>query len=137
MPYVLVNVAAFLAASAIGALFSSAVAYGFTDYGTVPGPPVQAILGGTLLLLAPLVSIGTPIALLLIAFSWIWTGRRHVSRTTLIAATVFAGVVWVGIVASPMLLSGSLPFTSPAAVSLFAPWLLFGIFLRRRPALLT
>ena len=127
--YLVVNAGLFLATAAIGALSGAAVAYFFTDYGTVPDPPAQAIIGGTVFLLAAFVSIGTPIALVLLGLIWTLTRRRQVSRKWFVAGALFAGLIWIAIVLSPSLLSAK-----PAAAILLAPWLLFGLLIRGRSA---
>jgi len=130
--YVVQNVAAYVVAAVAGAVVSSSVAFASTDYGTVSEGPIGAILAGALFLLAVLTSVGTPIALAVIATTWWWSGRGDVPRWAVVALTCVAGMVWLGIFISPALANGYLPFTSVVAVSLLAPWLLFGLALRLR-----
>ena len=133
--YVLVNAALFLAAAAAGAFVSSTVAYAVADSGTLPGSPIGAVLGGTLLLFVMLVSLGLPVAIVTIALVWLIARRRVVARRWLMILAVGAGVLWLRIVIVRSVPS-ELPVRNIAAVSLLAPWILFGAVMRVPPLLL-
>jgi hypothetical protein len=122
--YLVVNAGVFLATAAIGAASGAAVAYFFTDYGTVPDSPAHAIIGGGVFLLAAYVSIGLPIALVLLGLIWALTRRREIARRWFVAGALFAGLVWLAIVLSPSLSA------KPALAFLLASWLLFGLLIR-------
>src|SRR5438093_12294350 len=95
--YFLANAGVYLATAAVGALFSAVVAYVFTDYGTVPGAPISAVIGGAMFLMAALVALGLPIAIAVTALvGWI-AARRAISRGALVVVALIAGLLWVGI----------------------------------------
>jgi hypothetical protein len=121
-----VNAGIYLASAVVGAVFSSAMAYAFTAYGDAPGSWFQAVAGGAMFLLAALVLLGLPIAVAMSALITWLSVRRPFPRAALIGVALVGGLLWLGISFGAALRT----YASPAALTLLAPWLLFGLFVR-------
>ncbi len=126
--FVALNVLLYLAIALGGAIAGSTVAYLFTDFGSSPGPVIATIAGGAVFLLAAFVALGLPIAGGVLVVAGLLMARRDLSRAAIIGIATTGGVVWLGFLFLPISVA-----ERPAELILVAPWLVFGLLLRRRP----